>query len=221
MHHRITVALALLTALGLGSTRLVAAAPPPTEPLPGEVLVITDPRHTNIQRAPIAVTAFIDGKIKIGGEVVRRIDSGLLWPERATRPPTSNNDVELFQNIPFAAPPVGTLRWKPPQSVAPWIGVRERQDYGPACPQVVNANGVPNGGGYIGPTSEDCLNLNVFAPANAHKAPVMVFDSGGGTCWPGPIPSRRITDPPSPATAWFWSRLTNGSGLWDSSPTPP
>jgi para-nitrobenzyl esterase len=88
--------------------------------------------------------------------------------------------IEVFKGIPFAAPPIGPLRWKPPQPAANWTGVRPALDYGPACPQVVDPGGKPNGGGYAGPTSEDCLNLNVFAPAHAHKAPVMVWIFGGG-----------------------------------------
>ena len=88
--------------------------------------------------------------------------------------------VAVFKGIPFAAPPVGPLRWKPPQPAAPWSGTRDASAYGPACPQVVDPGGRPNGGGYAGPTSEDCLNLNVFAPVGARKAPVMVWIFGGG-----------------------------------------
>jgi para-nitrobenzyl esterase len=87
--------------------------------------------------------------------------------------------VAAFYDIPFAAPPVGPLRWQPPQPAAPWKGVRQATAFGPACPQPVNKDGKPNGGGYVGPTSEDCLNLNVVAPANAHGAPVLVWIFGG------------------------------------------
>jgi para-nitrobenzyl esterase len=91
--------------------------------------------------------------------------------------------VAIYKNIPFATPPVGPLRWKPPQPAAPWAGVRDAGEYGPACPQTINANGRPNGGGYVGPTSEDCLSLNVFAPyqpQSSRRAPVMVWIYGGG-----------------------------------------
>jgi len=87
---------------------------------------------------------------------------------------------EVFKGIPFAAPPVGPLRWKPPEPAASWTATRDASAYGPACPQVVDPGGRPNGGGYAGPISEDCLNLNVFAPVHAHKAPVMVWIFGGG-----------------------------------------
>ena len=69
-----------------------------------------------------------------------------------------------FKAIPYAAPPVGPLRWRPPQPPASWKGDRQASADGPACPQPINADGQPNGGGYVGPTSEDCLTLNVFAP---------------------------------------------------------
>jgi para-nitrobenzyl esterase len=87
--------------------------------------------------------------------------------------------VAIYKNVPFAAPPVGPLRWAPPQSAKAWSGVRDAADYGPACPQKV-IPGRPNLGGYTGPTSEDCLNLNVFSPLKARHAPVMVWIYGGG-----------------------------------------
>jgi len=87
---------------------------------------------------------------------------------------------EIFRNIPYAAPPVGPLRWRPPQPVRPWSGARDATQPGPSCPQPMRADGAPNDGGANGPTSEDCLQLNVFAPPNAKRAPVMVWIHGGG-----------------------------------------
>ena len=86
----------------------------------------------------------------------------------------------VFRNIPFAAAPVDELRWAPPQAVKPWTAPRPAAEAGPSCPQPMNANGTPNSGGANGPTSEDCLQLNVFAPAHAKGAPVMVWIHGGG-----------------------------------------
>ena len=91
----------------------------------------------------------------------------------------------VFRDIPFAAAPVGALRWAPPQPVTPWTAPRAAALAGPACPQPMTANGTPNSGGANGPTSEDCLQLNVFAPrggtgAPAKGAPVMVWIHGGG-----------------------------------------
>jgi para-nitrobenzyl esterase len=85
-----------------------------------------------------------------------------------------------FRAIPYAAPPVGPLRWRPPQPAANWKDDLQATADGPACPQTIIAGGHPNGGGYFGPTSENCLTLDVFTPPNAVKAPVMVWIFGGG-----------------------------------------
>src|SRR3954451_3601497 len=85
----------------------------------------------------------------------------------------------VFRDIPFAAAPVGALRWAPPQPVKPWTAPRPAAEPGPSCPQPMNADGSPNGGGANGPASEDCLQLNVFAPKGAKGAPVMVWIHGG------------------------------------------
>jgi para-nitrobenzyl esterase len=92
---------------------------------------------------------------------------------------TSNDRANVFQNIPFAAAPVGELRWAPPKRAARWSGERDATKAGPSCPQPMNADGTPNGGGANGPVSEDCLQLNVFTPKNAKGAPVMVWIHGG------------------------------------------
>ena len=86
-------------------------------------------------------------------------------------------DVHVYKGIPFAAPPVGDLRWKPPQPVKAWDGVRVCTDFGPACPQpkaLFISNDITN-------TNEDCLHLNVWAPAQraSKPAPVMVWIHGG------------------------------------------
>jgi para-nitrobenzyl esterase len=86
----------------------------------------------------------------------------------------------VFRAIPYAAPPVGALRWAPPAAVVAWSGDRAAAAPGPACPQKVSP-GAPNLGGYMGPTSEDCLTLDVTAPKTAPgRAPVMVWIFGGG-----------------------------------------
>ncbi len=80
----------------------------------------------------------------------------------------------FFRGIPFAAPPVGDLRWRPPAPPASWQGVRNATAFGNRCPQV-DGSGAPVG-------NEDCLTLNVYAvnpPASA-KQPVIVFIHGGG-----------------------------------------
>jgi para-nitrobenzyl esterase len=64
--------------------------------------------------------------------------------------------------------------------VKPWTAPRAAAEAGPSCPQPMNANDTPNSGGANGPTSEDCLQLNVFAPKGAKGAPVMLWIHGGG-----------------------------------------
>jgi len=88
-------------------------------------------------------------------------------------------DVRVYRGVPYAKPPVGPLRWQAPQSVK-WDGVRDATRFGPACLQPVNEDGSPNFGGYAGPVSEDCLFLNIWAPRDARKAPIMLWLYGGG-----------------------------------------
>ena len=102
-----------------------------------------------------------------------RIDSGPLVG-------VAEGPANVFRNIPYAAAPVGALRWAPPQPVKPWSAPRNAAEAGPSCPQPMNPDGSPNSGGANGPTSEDCLQLNVFAPKGAKAAPVMVWIHGGG-----------------------------------------
>lgn len=104
--------------------------------------------------------------------VKAKVEGGVLMGE-------ATDKANVFRNIPFAAPPVGQLRWAPPQPAAQWTGERDATTNGPSCPQPMNANGSPNTGGANGPVSEDCLQLNVFAPKGAKGAPVMVWIHGG------------------------------------------
>jgi para-nitrobenzyl esterase len=97
--------------------------------------------------------------------------------------------VSSFKGVPFAQPPVGALRWAPPQLVS-WQGERQARKFELPCPQSVNADGRPNGAGVIGQWSEDCLYLNVWAPANARNAPIMLWlYGGGGTMGGGHVPT--------------------------------
>lgn len=85
--------------------------------------------------------------------------------------------VEVFRGIPYAAAPVGALRWRAPQPMAVWDGVREALTAGPACPQPPAPQY-----GEVGATNEDCLYLNVWRPAGAEASsdlPVMVWIHGG------------------------------------------
>ena len=91
----------------------------------------------------------------------------------------ASDRANTFLNIPFAAAPVGDLRWSPPQPAPAWTGARDATRAGPSCPQPMLPNDMPNGGGANGPVSEDCLQLNVFTPKQAKGAPVMVWIHGG------------------------------------------
>lgn len=91
----------------------------------------------------------------------------------------------IFRNIPYAAAPVGPRRWAAPEPAPSWAAPRAAVEAGPSCPQAMREDGAPNSGGANGPVSEDCLQLNVFAPLGAvktpgAKAPVMVWIHGGG-----------------------------------------
>jgi para-nitrobenzyl esterase len=90
--------------------------------------------------------------------------------------------VTSFRSIPYAKPPIGPLRWQPPQKVEKWTVDRAATQFRLPCPQPTNPDGkTSNGGGVSGPTSEDCLYLNVHAPANSRNAPVMVWLYGGAS----------------------------------------
>lgn len=102
-----------------------------------------------------------------------RIDTGVLVGVR-------EGPAVVFRGVPYAAPPLGDLRWRAPQPHPRWRGERPATARAPACLQPLNADGSPNGGGYAGPISEDCLTLNVTAPVGARRAPVMVWIPGGG-----------------------------------------
>ena len=91
-----------------------------------------------------------------------------------------NKDVWAFKGIPYAKPPLGPLRWKPPQPVGAWEGVRQSNEFGPACmqPGILKAMGVDLGEKF----SEDCLSLNVWTAAKSadERRPVMMWIHGGG-----------------------------------------
>src|SRR5262245_49410842 len=87
--------------------------------------------------------------------------------------------VRVFKGIPYAAPPVGSLRWKPPQPIVAWSGVRDGSTFGAECPQIQ----YPATSIYVRPLqpqSEDCLFVNVWTTATeAARQPVLVWIHGG------------------------------------------
>ena len=91
----------------------------------------------------------------------------------------ADGDVIAFKGIPYAAPSVGDNRWRAPQPVLPWTGVRSATDYGPDCMQIP----FPGDAAPLGVTpAEDCLYVNVWKPARTlgRRLPVMVWIYGGG-----------------------------------------
>jgi len=109
------------------------------------------------------------------------VDSGVLAG-------VQRGAIQIYKGIPYAAPPVGPLRWAPPAPAAPWTRPRDASSFGAICPQPKSA--IP---GASGAQSEDCLFLNVWTFAGARGAPVMVwihggsflFGSGGGPFYDG------------------------------------
>ena len=98
--------------------------------------------------------------------------------ESGTISGVSENGLSVYKGVPFAAPPVGDLRWRPPTPAAPWTGTRKADTFAPACMQV----GVSMPGETPPAVSEDCLYLNIWTPAkSAHEhLPVIVWIYGGG-----------------------------------------
>ena len=90
--------------------------------------------------------------------------------------------VRVYRGIPYAAPPVGDLRWKEPQPATHWDGVRACESFGPVCPQKALSAIL---GIALPETSVDCLYLNVWTPAEAPagKLPVMLWIHGGANAF--------------------------------------
>lgn len=107
------------------------------------------------------------------------LESGLL-----AGVPGSDPAVRVYKGIPYAAPPVGALRWRAPQPLSPWEEVRQADTFGPGCIQHVAGSRPPWTEEFMhqGEISEDCLYLNVWtaaADASAQR-PVLVYIHGGG-----------------------------------------
>ncbi|CAN5375571.1 carboxylesterase family protein [soil metagenome] len=102
----------------------------------------------------------------------------LVRPPAGALQGVSERGLHVFKGVPYAAAPVGPNRWTPPQAPPRWEGVRPAKAFGPACvqPTAKIANLYSQD---LGATSEDCLTLNVWAPAGVQRAPVLVWIHGG------------------------------------------
>jgi para-nitrobenzyl esterase len=127
---------------------------------------------THVVRALIALVAFC-----LALPAFARDAPVVDAPAGRVRGATSG-DADVFRGIPYAQPPVGDLRWRPPAQLPRWDDVREATTFGPACVQPPSPEHSIYYSTYAS-MSEDCLVLNIWAPRNAHKAPVLVWIHGG------------------------------------------
>ncbi|NGY03275.1 carboxylesterase/lipase family protein [Solimonas terrae] len=111
-----------------------------------------------------------------GDEVVNKVEQGTIRGQRL-------DGVDRYLGLPFAKPPVGALRWQPPQAPDHWDGTRDARHFGPACAQIGNFYTSNQADTFDRPYGrEDCLYLNVWAPQKRGPAkPVIVFIHGGGS----------------------------------------
>lgn len=114
--------------------------------------------------------AATDAPVRIGGGLVAGA-------------PGRDPAIRVFKGLPFAAPPVGDLRWRAPRPVVPWAGVRRADQFGANCVQTIVEEKKPWTYEFMahGPVSEDCLLLNVWTGARSasEKRPVYVYVHGG------------------------------------------
>jgi len=92
---------------------------------------------------------------------------------------TAEGDLQVFRGIPYAVPPVGAMRWRPPAPMQRWKTVRDATTFGPACVQPQGKSVSVYSPAAPLPVSEDCLTLNIWAPKNAKNAPVFFWIHGG------------------------------------------
>jgi para-nitrobenzyl esterase len=124
------------------------------------------------QPAVAAVILFFALSGSIEAQPVVKVATGELRGERV-------EGIDIFRGIPYAQPPVKQLRWRPPVPAKRWKGVRDATGFGASCHQPPSRPGSIYAPAQPPTMSEDCLSLNVWAPATAKKAPVFVWIHGG------------------------------------------
>src|SRR6516162_4481510 len=120
-----------------------------------------------VAAAPMVSASTLGGQTAASGPVAGTTDGAVRG--------LTNGAVDEFLGIPYAAPPIGALRWQPPQPAVSWSGIRDATQFAPHCPQSASPFGLAS-------TSEDCLFLNVFTPRHQQAGshfPVMVWIHGG------------------------------------------
>jgi para-nitrobenzyl esterase len=127
-------------------------------------------RNIFCRAAPVLLFLVLGVSVSSGESRSRAvIESGEIEGE-------TEDALRIFKDIPYAAPPIGDLRWRAPKPPFSWTGVHQAKEFGPACPQAVSKDIAAND------MSEDCLTLNVWSSARRPEArlPVMVWVHGGG-----------------------------------------
>ena len=116
------------------------------------------------------------------------------------------NAVAVFRSIPYAQPPVGSLRFGAPVPVQRWDGVRVARDFGPPVPQAAHTGSVMSSvSGSVADGSADCLTLNIWSPdIRAGRLPVMVWIHGGRYL-EGSAANPHYDGAASPPPVWWWS----------------
>ncbi|WP_308909103.1 carboxylesterase/lipase family protein [Pseudokordiimonas caeni] len=152
-------------------------------PANGSAAEAAGPRRAGARLLPrglthVAAAVFAAAWVLLAAPLSSAAESPVVQAPSGPVKGEAKDGLHIFKGIPYALPPVGDLRWKPPVAVPAWEEVRDAGGFGPACIQP------PSRPGSIyfeklRSTSEDCLYLNIWAPEKAEKAPVFVWIHGG------------------------------------------